>query len=228
MAIAIIENSLRFSGGFRERPYTKRIIIHHSASGVNTTIEDIHRWHLDRTWAGVGYHYVTYPDGSIHRGRPEWARGSHAYQDNLHNANDDGIGVCLIGNFEQDKPTEQQINGLVRLIRDIWGRYPGIPVIGHKDVMPTACPGHNFPWQELYKRLEGDGELLVNLNLSTEVNLPDVNIKVDGRTLDKGVILTVDGKDTSFVAVRALAEALGAKVGWDNDTRTVLITRGGK
>lgn len=150
----IHENSLQFSGGFRKRPSTKRIVIHHSASGLSTTVQDINRWHLGRNWAGIGYHYVIYPGGEIYRGRPEWAQGAHAYQDAQHEANSDGIGICLIGNFEMGHPTDKQMASLAWLIKDIWLRYPGISVIGHKDVQATACPGRNFPWDELRKRLE--------------------------------------------------------------------------
>lgn len=222
----IHEVNLQFNGGFRARPYTNRIVVHHSASGLDTTIEDIHQWHLNQNWAGIGYHYVIYPDGSIWRGRPEWARGSHAYQDPEHDANIDGIGICLIGNFQTGKPTDVQMKSLVWLIRDIRSRFPGIAVIGHKHVMPTACPGANFPWKELYARLEGEEDMLVKLNLSTQVDLPEVSIKVDGKPIDSGLILNVGNKDTSYAPVRAIAEALGAKVGWDNDTKAVLITKG--
>jgi len=152
----ILKNNLQFRGGFRKRPKTERIVIHHSASSPKTTIEDIHRWHLQRNWAGIGYHYVIYSDGTIYRGRPEWARGAHAWLDEKHEANTNGLGICLIGNFEIGKPTEEQINSLIWLIHNIWKRYPSpeLPVIGHKDVMPTSCPGKNFPWEELKKRLE--------------------------------------------------------------------------
>lgn len=150
----VLENNLKFNGGLRTRPTTKRIVLHHSASGLNTTIQDLHRWHLAKNWAGIGYHYVIYPDGRIYRGRPEKARGSHAYQDDKHEANTDGLGICMIGNFQDNKPTESQMSSLVRLIYDIWTRYPRLPVIGHKDVMPTACPGAMFPWTKLKERLE--------------------------------------------------------------------------
>ena len=150
----ILENTLKFSGNFITRAFTRRTVIHHSASGPTTTIEDIHRWHLAKEWAGIGYHYVIYFDGSIHRGRPEWAKGAHAYQDPQHDANSDGIGICLIGDFTKAVPTEAQMVSLIWLVHDIWSRYPGIPVIGHKDVMPTACPGDRFPWLEIKRRLE--------------------------------------------------------------------------
>lgn len=132
---------------------TERIVIHHSASTNETTIEDIHRWHLARSWIGIGYHYVIYADGTIFRGRPENAKGSHAYLNSKQDANSNGIGICLIGNFNNMIPNDKQIDSLVWLILDIWKRYPQIPVIGHKDVMATACPGSLFPWDKLFLKL---------------------------------------------------------------------------
>lgn len=151
----IQENNLTFKGKFDIRERTDCIVLHHSDSGPKTTIADIHGWHLNRGWAGLGYHYVIYSDGTIYRGRPEWAKGAHAYQDPMHEANSDGIGICLIGNFMQTRPTEAQMNSLIWLIGDIRTRHSGKPVIGHKDVMPTSCPGDLFPWDELKKKLKG-------------------------------------------------------------------------
>lgn len=88
-------------------------------------------------------------------GRPEWTQGAHAYQDAKHEANTDGIAICLGGNFETGPgPTEEQLNALALLIADIHTRYQDIPAIGHKDVQATACPGKYFPWTGLEARLE--------------------------------------------------------------------------
>ena len=149
----VIETNTKFSP-LVSRPTTRRIVLHHSASGPGTTWQDIHHWHTDQGWAGIGYHYIIQADGSVYRGRPEGMKGAHAYQDDQHDANSDGIGICLAGNFETGYPTVGQLASVVWLIKDIWTRYHGIPVIGHCDVMPTACPGKNFPWAELKKRLE--------------------------------------------------------------------------
>lgn len=150
----IVETDIQFNT-LIPRKATKRIVLHHSASGPATTWQDIHQWHLNNGWAGIGYHYVIHADGGIYRGRPEGMAGAHAYQDRDHEANSDGIGICIVGNFETSAPTAAQMTSVVDLIRDIWTRHPGIPVIGHRDVMPTACPGKNFPWAGLKKRLEG-------------------------------------------------------------------------
>lgn len=150
----IIETNIQFNA-LIPRKATKRIVLHHSASGPATTWQDIHRWHLNNGWAGIGYHYVIHADGGIYRGRPEGMSGAHAYQDRSHEANSDGIGICIVGNFETGVPTEAQLASTVDLIRDIRTQHPGISVIGHRDVMATACPGRSFPWADLKKRLEG-------------------------------------------------------------------------
>lgn len=151
MAVQIIETNLRFSN-IRKRSQTNRIIIHHTAS-PDVFAATIHQWHLNKKWSGIGYHYLIRANGSIERGRPENAIGAHAIP-----ANGDGIGIVLTGNFEQDKPTSAQLDSLVKLVRDIQGRYGGkLKVLKHKDVDATACPGRNFPWQVFLQRLEEKG-----------------------------------------------------------------------
>lgn len=149
----IIETNIQFRT-LVPRNTTKRIVLHHSASGFHTTWQNIQDWHLKNGWAGIGYHYVIQADGSIYRGRPEDKAGAHAYQDAKHEANSDGIGICLVGNFMLTQPATPQLDSLVELVRDIWTRYPDIPVVGHREVMATSCPGDRFPWAELRLRLE--------------------------------------------------------------------------
>lgn len=71
----------------------------------------------------------------------------------------------------------------------------------------------------------GGSDMLVKLALSTQVDLPEVNVQVNGKQIQKGVLLNINGADMTYVPARALAEALGADVGWDNATRTVLIKK---
>ena len=202
----IKETKLSFKSGMKQRNKTNRFIIHHTAS-QDVPASTIHQWHLNQGWSGIGYHFVIRPDGTIERGRPEWAIGSHSGP----NGNGDSIGIVLTGNFEYDKPTEAQLDSLVWLITQyLEPKYGKLRVMGHKDVMATACPGRNFPWAELRARLEDDDEMAV-----------ETKIKVNGQVLT-GYIL----KDNlSYAPVRALAEALGYKVAWDEKTKTVIITK---
>ena len=146
----ILEPNLRFTGDLNIRRTTKRIIIHHSDSDQGSAAL-IHGWHLARGWSGIGYQYVINKDGTIERGRPEKYVGAHAGAA----GNSDSIGICLAGKLDNYLPTNQQIDSLVWLIKDIESRYGDLAVIGHKDVMATACPGKYFPWAVLNKRLEG-------------------------------------------------------------------------
>ncbi|MCU6709372.1 N-acetylmuramoyl-L-alanine amidase [Paenibacillus sp. J5C_2022] len=54
-----------------------------------------------------------------------------------------------------------------------------------------------------------------------EATLSSVNVEIEGQTLASGHI--IDG--VSYVPARAIAEALDASVRWDDDTRTVTITK---
>ena len=41
-----------------------KIIVHCTATpeGRHTTVEDVRRWHLDRGWSDIGYHFLIYLD----------------------------------------------------------------------------------------------------------------------------------------------------------------------
>ena len=201
----IKETKLSFKSGMKQRNKTNRFIIHHTAS-QDVPASTIHQWHLNQGWSGIGYHFVIRQNGDIERGRAENLIGAHAGE----KGNPDSIGIVLTGNFETGKPTTAQMDSLVWLLKYyLFPKYGVKPVIGHKDVMATACPGKNFPWAELRARLEDD-EMAV-----------ETKIKVNGQVLT-GYIL----KDNrSYAPVRALAEALGAKVDWDDKTKTVIITK---
>lgn len=147
----ITETKLKFNGSLAKRKSTKRAIIHHSAS-PDVSASTIHGWHLGQKWSGIGYHFVIRAGGAIERGRAEDTIGAHSGPA----GNGDSIGIVLTGNFETGKPTTAQMDSLVWLITQYLGpKYGKLQVTGHKDVMPTACPGKNFPWDELNKRLEG-------------------------------------------------------------------------
>lgn len=143
MSIDIKETYLDFNS-LSERSYTDMIVIHHTGcNDVDASAEEIHSWHLNNGWSGIGYHYVIRKDGTIERGRPEWAIGSHAYGENSHT-----IGIHLSGDFEQAYPTDKQIEKCAMLIADIADRY-GLPinrntVVGHGELMATDCPGSNL------------------------------------------------------------------------------------
>jgi len=128
------------------------IVIHHSASpSGNMAVFD--REHKAKGWDGVGYHFVIgngtgSGDGQIEV-TPRWPIqkwGAHAKTPD-NRFNDYGIGICLVGNFDQDRPTPAQVRSLIKLTTYLMKTYNIAPdcVIGHRDTgRATDCPGHNF------------------------------------------------------------------------------------
>lgn len=135
----VIETSLTFKNQLSQRTSTDYIVLHH-AEANKCTVEDIHRWHLQRGWSGIGYHYLVRKDGSIYRGRPQEAVGAHCP-----GYNSCSVGVCAEGNYEQENmPTEQQ-SAILWLVRQLKQIYPHAKIVGHRDLYATKCPGKNFP-----------------------------------------------------------------------------------
>ena len=125
------------------------IVIHHSATATGGAAA-FDKMHRGKGWDELGYHFVIgngtdTRDGHVEVG-PRWPRqkwGAHAKTaDNRFN--DFGIGVCLVGNFDNTQPTPEQINSLSRLVAHLMRTYriPADRIVGHGDTgKPTECPG---------------------------------------------------------------------------------------
>ena len=129
-------------GPLTPRTITDMIVIHHTGNPEDDDLsaEEIHESHIAQGWAGIGYHYVIRKDGSIELGRPVDTVGAHAYGENSHT-----IGVHVCGNFNLADPTDEQIESCAILVGWLACKY-GLTVnadtvVGHRDLMPTACPG---------------------------------------------------------------------------------------
>ena len=144
----IHDANLKHNGNWSYRNSTSEIILHH-AEASHASVEDINQWHLERGWAGIGYNYYVRKDGTIWRGRPEWAVGAHAK-----GHNDKSIGICCEGAYMTEHMPAAQLAALKDLIRDIMSRYGKLKLLRHKDVNETDCPGVNFPWAEVQKYAE--------------------------------------------------------------------------
>ena len=149
----VIEANLPRKGNFTRRSKTDEVILHH-AEASSATVWDINQWHLDNGWVGIGYHYYIRKDGSIYRGRPEWAVGAHAT-----GHNDRSIGICCEGAYMTETMPAAQLASLKALLRDIMGRYGTMPLRRHRDVNATSCPGDNFPWAEAQDYMKEETEM---------------------------------------------------------------------
>lgn len=142
--IIIKETNLKFKE-LSLRDTTDMIVLHHTGSVVDMDVsaEQIHNWHLNQGWAGIGYHFVIRKDGTVERGRPENTVGAHTYRENYHT-----IGIHLSGDFNTAYPTKEQIESTALLIAHLCDKYgitnDRIHIVGHCDLMSTDCPGNHL------------------------------------------------------------------------------------
>jgi hypothetical protein len=123
--------------------------IHHTASLNSGTDEKarmrgFQAFHIDnRKWCDIGYHFVVGPSGTIYQGRSDEERtGAHVGGENTNN-----VGICLMGNFEEETVGDAQFDGAVDIVGWV-GREYEIPftrdrIRGHQEWpgQSTACPG---------------------------------------------------------------------------------------
>lgn len=150
------------------RKSTNYIIIHCAATrpGQDIDIKDVDRWHREKGWRMVGYHFFIKRDGTVQTGRALMDGGAHAS-----GYNEKSIGICLAGGLcdglacdhemvtfasgQRGKPeanyTPEQWASLRKLTLDMHKQFPEAQVIGHQDIANKACPCFNVKewWKEL-------------------------------------------------------------------------------
>ena len=120
-----------------------KIIVHctDTPAGRPHTVADIDRWHRERNFRSIGYHYVVYLDGSVNRGRPDNEIGAHVLGHNV-----DSIGVVYVGGRSadmqhyEDTRTPAQKTALLSLLKELKRRYPVAKIYGHRDFANKECP----------------------------------------------------------------------------------------
>lgn len=114
--------------------------------------QEIDRWHRERGWNGIGYHYVIRRDGRLENGRSLKEAGAHCKGHNK-----DSIGICLVGGIKdstKNEPvndyTDKQWETLKSIVLELKAKYPNARIVGHCDYEPKkTCP--NFDVKEWAK-----------------------------------------------------------------------------
>lgn len=125
-----------------------KIIVHHTAATAPIPQFDaINQWHKERDFLlselgfYVGYHYVIEKDGELRTAKREYEEGCHTIGQNLQS-----IGICLVGNFDLELPTQAQYGTLGDMLVSICGRYmldPG-EIYPHRAFAQKDCYGTNL------------------------------------------------------------------------------------
>lgn len=143
------------------------IVIHHSGSDIGGA-KRFDQWHRERGWDELGYHFVIgngsdTADGQVEIG-PRWIKQKHGAHcktpDGYYNQH--GIGICLVGNFDNYNPTPAQMRSLIRLCRYLCGQYhiPPSHIFTHGGITgETDCPGKRFDVEVVRRAIRGPGPL---------------------------------------------------------------------
>ena len=129
------------------------ITVHHSGTrngSARLFDKDHHRRHM----GGLFYHFVigngtNSGDGEVEVG---WRWKAQVKANRSYD-----IQICLVGNFDEQLPSEPQFNSLVVLINTLRAQYniPLSNVRQHRDIRGkhTDCPGKIFPFSRLLSAL---------------------------------------------------------------------------
>ncbi|MBA2640505.1 MAG: N-acetylmuramoyl-L-alanine amidase [Nocardioidaceae bacterium] len=139
----------------------KMVFVHHTVNSNDYSprespgiVRAIYAYHTQgQNWCDIGYNALVDRFGNIYEGRRGGirlpVRGAHSGDYNTAT-----VGVSLIGNFENRKPTARMRHALVRFVGwrlgtsykpvrgKVWVNGSSFGRIsGHRDAMATACPG---------------------------------------------------------------------------------------
>jgi len=144
------------------------IVVHNSGTQQgNAKAFDYYHLHVRKMPNGLAYHFVigngtSSGNGAVEIG-PRWVRqinGGHVHSDYL---NSIALGICLVGDYNRDKPTREQLEALDELIQYLRRRVGKTDrklaiVKAHRDInppqWPTDCPGDRFPYGWLSSKFD--------------------------------------------------------------------------
>jgi N-acetylmuramoyl-L-alanine amidase len=127
-----------------EASQVRYIVVHCSASPPHAKVDAsvIDRWHRQRGFRRIGYHYVINRDGVVELGRMLDEAGAHAY-----GFNDQSVGICLVGGVNragkaENNFTPAQFEELKAKLEELLVKFPKAQIVGHRDLpgVKKDCP----------------------------------------------------------------------------------------
>ncbi len=130
----------------------KYITVHHDGmspflakdeSSSASRVELIRTGHRGKGWGDIGYHFVIDRGGRVWEGRDLKYQGAHVKE-----CNEGNLGVCCLGNFDEQSPSPEQVAALEKLLNVLMNKY-GVSVSRVKThqewaTARTACPGRSL------------------------------------------------------------------------------------
>lgn len=135
-----LENNLLF--------YPKYIVLHHTATSTETTIDSVVASWQRRFWQPAAHYVIAY-NWEIKKVL-ELEKNAGWTMNNWKNFF--WIQIELIWNFNEVEPGKAQINSLRYLITEIEKKYWTLEIIWHREASPSACPWNNLDIENIKQR----------------------------------------------------------------------------
>jgi len=143
---------------YARRPlsFIRYLVIHHTGAPEDVGPEAIAAEHVTANgWPGIGYHFVIDADGVVYHTQDLTVVSYHAAQ-----FNPAAVGIALAGDFTGDEPAGAQLDAAAELVARLC-RELGLPAEatrGHREMVPTPCPGDRFvaDWKPRLLRAAGE------------------------------------------------------------------------
>lgn len=140
----------------------RSIIVHHSwtpkSIWLKKSVNSFNRRHKKKLHPQknsmgyhIAYHYVIWPDGNHVKTR--WLDEVWYHAGNR-DINNESIGICFVGNFTEEKPTEHQIIKFQYLRKELEKKLGWLAVWLHNEYSKTGCPWKNIIKEELLQLQE--------------------------------------------------------------------------
>jgi LysM repeat protein len=150
---------VRITRSLRTRRPWEYIVAHHS--GVHQGNAQIYdRFHRRRMTNGLAYHFVIGNGSNSGNGEIEigdrWLQQIQGGHVRTNRINEIGIGICLVGNFEERRPSAAQLAAFTELVNylkfDLLGGQCKFAVHREVDGNHTLCPGRYFPTSRMHQQ----------------------------------------------------------------------------
>jgi len=193
------------------------IIVHHSLVSYDKNpnqYEAIRKYHLGKGWGDfTGYNFIIEKNGKVVTARSLNTPGAHTKQGNM---NFVGIGICLTGNFDIEKPTKEQCKSLHDLILKLQKDHsiPDANIFAHRHYATyKSCWGNLLP-----------NDVMGYLRQNLHIDIPEWGKESWDKAIKKGVIK--EGDDPERIVMDSSMEETLIKSGvFEKSEGTVTLLR---
>jgi hypothetical protein len=159
----------------------KGIIVHHSLT-TSGSADAFANFHVKTNgWSCMGYHYVINRDGNKD-GLIEWCADWTDVTPHVGKYNKHYIGICLVGDFRKQKPTQKQMKALYELLEYLMNKLniSVENVLGHQELPSYSwkqCPALNMGELRGHLKYKTYGEVQNNYNNDLKIEIIKPKIK---------------------------------------------------